>query len=146
MSTKGVIAVDEERKSNQQIVFDAIRSMTGQANILTIPRIFVDLVGDLETALFLSQVLYWSDKGSQDGGWFYKTYAEWEEEICLNEYKVRKAKNKLEEMGLIETKIKKANGNPTVHYRLKPKAFTDWFLKNLKKRTCENSSIEAANF
>jgi len=132
--------------NNQQIVFETIKNIVGQANILTIPRVFIDMLGDIETALFLSQVIYWSDRGKQFGGWFYKTYQEWERELGLNEYKIRKAKKKLEELGILQTKIKKADGNPTVHYKLLIKPFEDWFLQNLKDRICENSIYKSANF
>jgi hypothetical protein len=130
----------------QQVVYGTIKNVVGQANILTIPRVFIDFLGDLETALFLSQVIYWSDRGKQFGGWFYKTYQEWEQELGLNEYKVRKAKTKLENLGILQTKIKKADGNPTVHYKLLAKPFDDWFLQNLKERSCENLRNETINF
>jgi len=121
--------------SFQQKVFDVIQSLTGEKNLLVIPKIFVELIGDLESALFLSQLIYWSDKTKNKDGYVYKTYQEWEEEILLNEYKIRKARKRLEKLEILQTKIKKANGNPTVHYRIAPKALYDWLLKNLQKRT-----------
>lgn len=123
-------------KGNQKAVFDTIKSLVGQANILTIPRAFIDLTGSLDAALFLSQSIYWSDKG-QDG-WFYKTYQEWTAETSLSEYQIRKAAKMLGKMDIIETAIKKANGNPTVHYRVDIAKLSDWFLKKLQKRKPKN--------
>jgi len=113
-------------------IYNLIEQFAGQKRILTIPRIFIAYTGDLESALLLSQIIYWSDK--KDGGWIYKTYEEWFNEIGLNEYRVRKARKKLERMGVLETKVKKANGNPTLHYRLLKDAFSNSFLQFLKKR------------
>lgn len=113
--------------------------LVGQANILTIPRLFLECLGDLESALLLAQILYWSDKGKKGGGWFYKTYDEWYEELALTKYQVTKAKNKLAAEGLIETKVMKANGNPTVHYRVNAEGFALWLEKNLIAR-CGNEN------
>lgn len=100
---------------NQRQVVDLVRALTGQANILTIPRLFIDFMnGELEAALFLSQCLYWSDKGSD--GWFYKTSAEWEQELTLSYYKVTKFTELLEKLGILQTKVQKRKGAPTVHY------------------------------
>lgn len=127
--------------SNHRQIIATIKALTGQANILTIPRLFVDFTGSLDTALFLSQVLYWSDKGRN--GWFYKTYADWQKEICLSEYQVRKSAKKLRSLGTLETKVKKAHGNPTVHYRLKIDEFSVSFLKFLQERKLKNFTNES---
>jgi len=127
--------------SNHQDAIAIIKAFSGQANILTIPRQFVDYMGNLDGALFLSQVLYWSDRGRD--GWFYKTYAEWQEEICLSEYEVKKAVKKLVDLGVLETQVRKANGNPTVHYRLDFDVFSESFLNFLQKRNPRNSGIES---
>lgn len=133
----------QEKTSNQKIVFELLQKLTGQSNVLTIPRLFVELLnGDHGQALFLSQLIYWSDKGSNPNGWFYKTYSEWYQETLLSEYKIRKAIKLLEAEGIIETKIKKANGNPTLHYKIHPNALHNWLLKKLHNRNQSNLSIE----
>lgn len=123
---------------NQKRIFHIIKEFTGQANILTIPRVFVDYTGFLETGLFLSQVVYWSDRNPR-GEWFYKSYRDWSKEICLSEYQVRRCANILKAKGILETKVKRANGSPTLHYRLKVPEFSVSFLKKLKKRNLKNS-------
>ena len=128
----------KSQDSTHRRIFDVIKSLSGQSRILSIPRIFVDFTGSLDTALFLSQLIYWSDKGNEDG-WFFKTYPEWETETTLSEYQVRKAANKLKKMGILNTIIKKAAGNPTVHYKLNINNFSDSFLKFLQKRNLKNS-------
>jgi len=114
--------------TNQRSIYDLIASFAGQGNIKTIALPFIDFMGSIEGGLFLSQLLYWSDKGKSHYGWFYKTYKDWWEDIRLNEYQVRKSIKKCEEMGFLKTKVKKANGNPTLHYRVDLKAFIHRFL------------------
>ena len=126
----------------QNQVFELIEEFTGQKNILTIPVAFIKYTGSRDAALFLSQLIYWTGKSKNKDGWIYKTYSEWEEELYMSEYEIRKARKTLEKLGILETKIKKANGNPTVHYRLKKDIFSETFLKKLQKRTCKNSRNE----
>jgi len=120
---------------------DMIKEFTGQQNILTIPRVFIDyLDGDLPAALFLSQVLYWSSK--KDDGWFYKSYAEWQEELTLTEYMVRKARNLLEKKDILRTKRRKVKGAPVLWYQIKSPEFSDSILKFLKVPTLKVSRKE----
>ena len=105
---------------NQQEVFNLIRQLTGQPNIIAVPRIFIDLLdGDYESAILLSQLLYWSDTTAMPEGWIAKTYNELQEEIGIPKKKAMRIIQKLKNMDIIETKVKKFNGNPTVHYSLK---------------------------
>ncbi len=110
-----------------------IGNFTGGDNFMVIPRILVKFTGDIDSAILLNQIIYWSDKG--DDGTFYKTYKEWEDEICLTEYKVRKCVLKFKEMGFLETTIKKANGNPTVFYTFKWDNFKNGFLNFLRNHS-----------
>jgi hypothetical protein len=109
-----------------------ISHFAGQQNVIGVPRAFCQFMGDLEGGVFLSQVIYWSDKGGGTPGWFYKSYEEWEEELMLSQYKVRKFSDQLKDMGILETKLKKANGAPTVHYRLDYEKFTKRFIEFLR--------------
>jgi len=108
--------------SNQREIFQVIKSLTGQANILTIPRVFIDFTGTVEAAMVLSQIIYWSDRASH--GWFYKSYPEWKEELALSEYHVHKAVKGLQGKGILRTRVMRANGSPTLHYLLDVEAFT----------------------
>jgi hypothetical protein len=125
--------------SYREELFSVIQSLTGQKNIITIPREFVAYTGDMNSAVLLSQVVYWSERTKDPNGWIFKTYKDWHNEIALSEYQVRQAAKKLKLMGILETKVKKAFGNPTVHYRLDKLRFSESFLEFLKKRKFENS-------
>lgn len=132
-------------ESFQQEVFELIQSLIGEKNIIAVPRLFLHATGDLETGTFLAQLLYWTDKGNREDGFIYKTAKEWYEEIYLSKYALNKARKKLEKLGILETMVKKANGNPTVHYKLLKKPLIDWLVKfrkneskKTKKRNAEN--------
>jgi hypothetical protein len=64
------------------------------------------LCGSVTAGLMLSQALYWSERTQDADGWFYKTAAEWAEEICLTRTEQDTARKKLVELGLIETELR----------------------------------------
>jgi len=123
----------------QKFTNDLIANFTGQANVLVIPKPLADFMGSLEGGLLLSQILYWSGRVNKESeGWFYKSYRDWEEELGLSKYKVSSYTKKMKEIGFLDTKVKKANGDPTVHYRLKIGEFQKTFGKFLHDRSLKN--------
>lgn len=95
-----------------------LMAMAGQQNVIVVNRAFVDFAGSLEAGLLLSQLLYWTPRARIEGGWIAKTNAEFQDELCISYYSLKKASRGLIEQGVLETKIVKFNGQPTVHYRL----------------------------
>ena len=126
------------KQDNHKILKQLIKDTSGQENILAIPRKYIDFMGSLNGGIFLSQLIYWSDKTKNSEGYVYKTYDEWEKEIAVSKYHINKETKKMIKMGFLETKIKKANGNPTVHYKFNIDLFTNVFVKFL---TNENESF-----
>jgi len=118
-------------------IADTIAQSVGQNNVLTIPRAFIDATGSIDAALFLSQLLYWTERSTLPGGWVAKTYAEWHEEICLSKYQIGKAVKSLSSAG-IRTKIAKWNGSPTVHYWIEKETFSQWIVEKLDERKSRN--------
>lgn len=89
------------------------------------------LDGDIAAAAFLSQLDYWSDgRTRNEEGWIYKKQEEWREELGLSRTQVDRVVRLLREAGLIETRLKKANGAPTMHYRIVSEKL-DWALGQL---------------
>lgn len=123
-------------------VADLLTAFAGQKNTLTIPRPYIDLTGSLDAALLLSQIVYWTDRATMDDGWFAKSYPEWEDELTLSEYQVRKAVKVLKPAGVV-TDLKKFNGAPTLHYRLDKAMFSEWILKKLQNGNLKNFTIHA---
>ena len=101
--------------------FDLIQTFTEAGSVVSIPKPFLKIFG-LETAYFLTHLLHW-DRWADEDGFFAITTTECAEETGLTGYGVQKARNDLENRGLLETKVMRANGSPTVHYRLIKEAF-----------------------
>lgn len=113
--------------SYQQYVFALIAKIGGSKDKAVVDPTLCKFMGNLQGGVFLSQLLYWSDKGKNKA--FYKTYKEWEDEIFLSKYEVNKAASKCVEMGFLKTWVQKAEGNPTVHYLMLQDEFIDLILK-----------------
>lgn len=125
-------------------VFDLIKQFSGQKQVLTIPRLYIAMTGDHLEALLLSQIVYWSARTKNPDGWFYKSYQEWDEELGMSQYQVKRAATALREFG-VETKLKKADGAPTLHYRIDGTTFINSiieFLNNGKSRNSINLDSE----
>jgi hypothetical protein len=88
-----------------------LSQFTGHENIIAVPRILVDITEDWTLAAMLNQLLYWSSQKE----WIYKSLDDWNEEVGgVSRYKM----NQLKDLRCIETKLKKANGAPTTHYKV----------------------------
>jgi hypothetical protein len=99
-------------------IVELIRLLAGQHNTLTLQRPYIKFTGSIEGGLLLSQIIYWSDRTNDENGWFYKSYAAWEEEICIKQKAVAKLTKEWKELGFLETKIQRiGDGTPMTHYR-----------------------------
>lgn len=81
-------------------------------------RIFVDVTGSVTAAVMLSQAFYWSRRTKIPGNWFYKSAVEWQEETGLSRKEQQTARRKLREFDWWQEENRKANGAPTIHYKL----------------------------
>jgi len=77
-----------------------------------------------DAAIIMSQILYWSSR--KNGGWFYKSDADWQAELGFGRHVVRRcihgskdAPNKiaLKDFG-VDVQVRKANNTPTTYYRV----------------------------
>ena len=111
--------MNDKKYVNKKDVFALLCAFSGQGNVLSIQKEYLYLCDyDYEAAVFLSQIIYWSDKSYLEDGWIYKTYADWEKELLIKERKLRRLKNYLVAKGYIETKLLQINGIPTCHWRV----------------------------
>lgn len=57
-------------------------------------RVFVELTGNIMSALMLSQAMWWTRNpvSKKRDGWFYKTQDEWQQETGMNRYQQDKAR------------------------------------------------------
>ena len=120
-------------------LFQTIKALTGHDNKVSVERLYCEAMGrDLSGGMFLSELIFWCDKGKRADGFFYRSAAEWEERCYLSTYLVRKYTKICEDLGWLETKLMKANGSPTVHYRVDVVKFEKWI--------CEFSQNRFVNF
>ena len=125
---------------NYDDIKNVISTFSGTERHITVPRVYLEMLGDFNTAAFLNQLIFWSDKTKRSDGYFYKTYTEWNDELLLSEYQVRRSAKLLKEKGFIDTKLKKANGSPTLHYKVNMDKLSESILKKLKNRNQTNLS------
>jgi hypothetical protein len=92
-----------------------VRRLAGSRVVAYHPS-FAAIAGGVTAGLFLAQLFYWHDKGSDPDGWIYKTQAEWEEETGLSRWEQETARRRLRERGLVEEKL--AGLPARLHYRL----------------------------
>lgn len=123
---------------NKQIINNLIISYSGQQRTINIPVLYLELLEDYNTAVILNQLIYWSDRSSRTDGYFFKSYKEWEEEVFLSQYQVKKSIDKLKKLGLVETKLKKSYGSPTLHYKVDMEEISKWIIKKLDNRISRN--------
>jgi hypothetical protein len=122
--------------SDRKATYEVIRRISGQTNILTIPRLYLDITGNHKSALFLSQCVYWSDKMGRP---FYKSYKDWEEEIGLSRWDLDKARKECKD--IVTTELIKANGAPTLHYDINWKALYEK-IEGLANGFASNSQMD----
>ena len=117
----------------------------------------------LDGGVFLSQLIYWSDHAKREDGFFYKTAKDWHDEIYISKHQINKHTKKLCDLEIVETKKIKANGSPTLHYKLNIERLAlclSSFFKNLEieiekiengklkisKSISKNSQMESESF
>ena len=107
--------MSKEPSSHKEIIA-LIKRISGQANFIGTPRIYVDIFdGDLVAAVWFNQVVYWDGKNTEAIG-FYKTYAEWKKELGLSRFQVSRVARECERRGLVNILFKKVYGTPKNHY------------------------------
>jgi hypothetical protein len=88
-------------------------------DIRTVSALIAKVIGDQNGGLMAVRLLHWFLRSKKVGGWVYKSWRDWNAECNLSQAQVKRVHGKgfLEVIG-IERTIMKANGIPTVHYRL----------------------------
>lgn len=90
-----------------------------RSDIRTVSALIAKALGDQNAAMMAVRLLYWFPRSKKAGAWVYKSWRDWNAECNLSQAQVKRVHSKgfLETIG-IERTIMKANGTPTVHYRL----------------------------
>lgn len=102
---------------------------------LEVKRAYIDMAGDLVAGIMLSQIVYWhlpdrdgrsrlriEREGKQ---WIARGRTDWWEECRISPKQADRALQALREKQLIETRLFRFNGAPTVHLRICHDAFIE---------------------
>ena len=136
--------MNDKKYVDKKDVFALLVAFSGQGNVLSIQKEYLVLCDyDYEAAVFLSQIIYWSDKSYLEDGWIYKTYAEWEKELFIKERKLRRLKDYLVAKGYIEMKLLQRNGIPVCHWRVTIKVIDSLLMlyTGKKQEESQNHSV-----
>lgn len=93
--------------------------------IIAVPRSFIEIAGDSDTALLLAQLDYWSLRCTNPDGWVYKSHADWKQELGLSRRLVDRARRKLVALGLIEQTCRLVRGRRIMHFRINREALRE---------------------
>lgn len=132
--------------SNYDNMKALIERISGQPSVISIMRLYVDIFGDLETAAVVSQCVFWSDKGTVEEGWFYKSRDDWKKAIGIKRTALDSAIKHANTLspGLIQTKVMPAKHNsPTLFYRVDMDCLTHVVIEHLQDRFAEISKSNA---
>jgi hypothetical protein len=108
-----------------------VNELTARENRITYERFYVvGCGGDHTLARMVKQLVFWCSRPSvvDAGGWVYRTRDDWRDELMVGEWPVRAALEKLLKLPFIEHDVRKVNGTPKSHYRIKPAEFREWVL------------------
>ncbi|HIC7359212.1 TPA: hypothetical protein ACW6D3_003205 [Legionella pneumophila] len=109
-----------QNKTNNSLQYSIklLRSLSGQENCYTIPKLYVQLTQCHVRALILNQLIFYSDKSTRhDDGWFYKTYDDWYKETFVKERTLRNIIKEFKQKNWCESRIELVNGKTTLMCR-----------------------------
>lgn len=81
-------------------------------------RAFLDFTGSLGAALFLSQAVEWSQRAKNKQGWFCKSADQWTRKTGLSRRAQEAARRILRAYDWWHEDLRKADGAPTLHFRI----------------------------
>jgi hypothetical protein len=130
------MAEKREKKAFQREIIDLIQNKKGFCKGVFMPEEILHFCSeDKDIALMLSQLIYWTGRGSNREGFVWKSFRECKKETGLSQYQARKASKWLQSKGLLEVKKKMAMGHPTNYYRLNQKKVFDSISKFLTMKS-----------
>jgi hypothetical protein len=94
---------------------EAWRDRQSGSRSLPLPLPLLRLMGSAPGALFLAQLLAWE---TGDEAWQACSYAIWQRELGISEYRVKKYAAWCAARGFLETRVGDARGVPVTFYRL----------------------------
>lgn len=103
---------------------ELLLKISGQKNRMGLNRVYAKVMGNsIEGGVFIEEVMYWTDKNSDEDGWIWVDSDHWQEEYFLSKYLINKYAKIGVENGFIEKKVKKVNGGKRIHMKFNLDAF-----------------------
>ena len=125
-----------KKKRNNERMGEVLAALSGSRHIMSIPKIYCEFMGSLSGGAFLSETIYWSDRGAKDrDGWFWRGYDQWKAESYLSGHLVRKYADHCARLGFLEWKQEKVGKKPYLHYRIDMEAFMVCIAQFIEDRT-----------
>jgi hypothetical protein len=127
----GAISVDEvcDRILATPDIPDLMRALKSSRRVVLVPKAIRLIVPDGDSALVLSQILYWFDRAPDGvprarvikpgGRWLAKTHKALADEIGVKPRRVKAVIEKLRKLGFIRTRVHKFNGNTMTHMQVR---------------------------
>ena len=106
--------------------------------------VLAGLCGSIAAGVILSQAVYWSERTTLPGEWFYKAAREWQQETGLTRHQQESARRLLREQPFWQEKLQ---GVPaTLHFRLDREGLflaISQFSEGRKTRISESGALDA---
>lgn len=140
--------------NNEEARALALNAFAQEVAVLHKP--YVDMTGDLIAGILFSQIMYWcmpNNEGKtklrvrrENVLWLAKTREDWYSEIRISPKQYDRAIKILKDKGLVETKLFRFSGSPTVHIRPNLDTYNrlvDEWIDNKVKEILEIESAKA---
>lgn len=95
-------------------------------NIQTVEALLIHFTGEVNAGRMLNRLLFWWPKSVKETGEVYKSWRDWEAELCITRHQVYIVhyNHYLEDVGVMRRQRQTAKGNP-MHYSLDASKFFD---------------------
>jgi hypothetical protein len=123
-----------ELNSVQQGLKDIAEKYSEYACVIIVDPVLAKIAGGYTAAVFLARLIYWHSRGLLADNWVAKTKREWLNELDIESKSIERYTERFESMGILETKLKKWSGAPTVHYRLNVEKLDALYEEQCKER------------
>lgn len=121
-----------------------------------VSKIFIDICGDLEAALVLDEIFFWTLPKKKTGQtslrvrkngvlWLAVRREDWWERKRLNKRQADLAIQKLIDIGMVEKDVFNFNGKPTMHLRIKMQNFIAPYIEQLSKLANDPEEDDSEN-
>lgn len=85
------------------------------------------VLGDVNAALFLCQMIHWTGKGANEDGWIYKMSDEIRAETGLTYEQQKGCRRKLREMLVLQERHRRRHGD--IEFRVRLDVLEEWWLR-----------------